>query len=135
MPQHAGTDVHNGPPATLFQRKSRTSSHEQIHYKAKKLEKHTFNTTRKTQCSEEGTKGQYLDDQSAQTNQAAVSNASPTSYTISPQSNHKNSDSTFQCVRLNASIKGYDSYEPRKQFSIGLAVEHISPMHRMAASA
>jgi hypothetical protein len=40
------TDVHNGLPATLFHRRLRTSSHEQIHYKAKKIEQHTYNTTR-----------------------------------------------------------------------------------------
>ncbi len=45
MSQHAGTDVHDGPPATLFQRRSRASRHEQPHFKAKKIEEHTFNTT------------------------------------------------------------------------------------------
>jgi hypothetical protein len=76
---------------------------EQLHYRAKKIEQHTFNATYEAQCSEEGTKGPYLDDQSARINQAYVSNASPISYTYPPQSNHKNPDSTFQCVRLNVS--------------------------------
>ncbi len=47
MPQHADADIQNRPPATL-PRRSRTSSHEKIHNKRKKIEQITrHNVARK----------------------------------------------------------------------------------------
>ncbi len=97
MPQHADTDVHNGLTATLCQRRSRKSSQEQLHYKAKKIEQHK--TRHKTQCSEQGSTRADLGGLSAQTNQAYVSNRIHKPASIKPQESDSTCDSTYQSVR------------------------------------
>ncbi len=96
MLQHAGTDVQNTENRQLatLPRRSRTPSHEQIHYKRKNIEQHRY--LHRTQCNEEG-------HWSAQTNQACVNCVSNLTH-IPLKAYNKNSKSISQCLQLNASI-------------------------------
>ena len=92
----------------------------------------TFNTTHEAQCSEarydRAVSGSLKCSNQPSSCVKCVYNLIHKPTSIKPQ----NPDSTYQCVRLNASITGY---EPRKQFAIGLTVEQISQVYRKAASA